>query len=92
MPLLSSSGSKANKGCYEYHFLTKGIDKCFLVVQVVLVGKKMYERNRPLVFFQSLTGVGAKRIFLQPQLLRNIDWIDKTIVVIFFSDNSTFIY
>ena len=49
VPLLPSSESKANVGCYEYHFLTKGIDKsCFLVVQVVLVRKKMYERNRPL--------------------------------------------
>ena len=52
VPLLPSSGSKANVGCYEYHFLMKGIDKsCFLVVQVVLVGKKMYERNRPIIKF-----------------------------------------
>ena len=35
---------------HEYQFLTKGIDKrCFLVVQVVLVGKEMYERNRPYI-------------------------------------------
>ena len=39
---------QGNVGCYEYHFLTKGMDKsCFFVVQVVLIGKKMYERNRP---------------------------------------------
>ena len=32
---------------HKYHFLTKGNDiSCFLVAQVV-VGKKMYERNRP---------------------------------------------
>ena len=49
---LPSSGSKANVGCYEYHFLTKGINnRYFLVVQVVLVGKKMYEWNSFEQFF-----------------------------------------
>ena len=35
---------------YEYHFLMKGMDKSFfLVVQVVLVGSFVYQRNAPLI-------------------------------------------
>ena len=48
VPLLPSSESKANVGCYEYHFSMKGIDKrCFLVVQVVLVGKECMKGTDP---------------------------------------------
>ena len=35
-----------------------------------------------------ITSVGAKRLFLQPQLLRNIDLIIQ-LLIIFFSDNAT---
>ena len=45
---MPSSESKANVGCYEYHFSMKGIDKrCFLVVQVVLVGKECMKGTDP---------------------------------------------
>ena len=56
VPLLPSSGSKANVGCYEYHFLMKGIDKsCFLVVQWYLQEKKCMKGTDPkLILFLAI--------------------------------------